>query len=185
VVEHLEVLRYSLTPFGFRFRHIITKAESLAPPPETGGGVLADEMGMGKSLSILALITKTLENAHVWAGGSDLAPSNDLSDAKYRSRGTLIVASSGLLLNNWNFEIDKHLDRTLKITKYHGQKRETQIHVLADSDIVLTTYHTLAADFAAKRSPNHDIGWFRVVLDEGKLAAIPLFRDHQCSGLIL
>lgn len=185
MVEHLEVLRYSLTPFGFRFRHIITKAESLAPPPETGGGVLADEMGMGKSLSILALITKTLENAHVWAGGSDLAPSNDLSDAKYRSRGTLIVASSGLLLNNWNFEIDKHLDRTLKITKYHGQKRETQIHVLADSDIVLTTYHTLAADFAAKRSPNHDIGWFRVVLDEGKLAAIPLFRDHQCSGLIL
>ena len=151
---------------------MITKAESSAPPPETGGGVLADEMGMGKSLSILSLITRTLENAHVWAGDSNLAQSSDPPAAKHYSRATLIVVSSGLLLNSWNSEIDKHLDGTLKIIKYHGQKRETQIPVLADSDIVLTTYHTLAADFGAKKSPNHRIAWFRVVLDEGKPAAI-------------
>ena len=126
---------------------------------------------MGKSLSILSLITKTLEDAHVWARDSNQAPSSDFPAAKYPSRGTLVVVSSGLLINNWEFEIEKHLVDTIKVTKYHGQKRETQIPVLADSDVVLTTYHTLAADFAAKRSPNHDIGWFRVVLDEGKLAA--------------
>jgi SWI/SNF-related matrix-associated actin-dependent regulator of chromatin subfamily A3 len=42
---------------------------------------------------------------------------------------------------------------------------------IEDSDIVLTTYHTLAADFTAKKSPLHEIGWFRVVLDEGRQTA--------------
>jgi SNF2 family DNA or RNA helicase len=36
-------------------------------PEEKGGGILADEMGMGKTLSILALIIKTVESAHEWA----------------------------------------------------------------------------------------------------------------------
>jgi SWI/SNF-related matrix-associated actin-dependent regulator of chromatin subfamily A3 len=51
---------------------------------------------------------------------------------------------------------------------YYGQKRETAVVILADADIILTTYHTLAADFAAKRSPIHEIAWYRIVLDEGR-----------------
>ena len=51
---------------------------------------------------------------------------------------------------------------------YYGQKRETAAVILADADIILTTYHTLAADFAAKRSPIHEIAWYRIVLDEGR-----------------
>lgn len=62
----------------------------------------------------------------------------------------------------------RHLGDTLKVTNYHGQRRETQGTALADADIVLTTYRTLAADSAARRSPVHAISWFRVVLDEGK-----------------
>lgn len=45
----------------------MTKAKNRTLAPETGGGILADEMGMGKSLSTLALITKTLDNARDWA----------------------------------------------------------------------------------------------------------------------
>jgi SWI/SNF-related matrix-associated actin-dependent regulator of chromatin subfamily A3 len=41
--------------------------------------------------------------------------------------------------------------------------------VLANSDIVLTTYHTLAAEFSAKKSPIHNIMWFRIVLDEAHI----------------
>ena len=41
--------------------------------------------------------------------------------------------------------------------------------VLANSDIVLTTYHTLAAEFSAKKSPIHNITWFRIVLDEAHI----------------
>jgi len=39
--------------------------------------------------------------------------------------------------------------------------------VLAASDVVLTTYNTLAVDYAKKSSPLHKIFWYRVVLDEG------------------
>jgi SNF2 family DNA or RNA helicase len=65
----------------------------------------------------------------------------------------------------------RHLDGTLKSTRYHGQKREIEVATFEDSDIVLTTYHTLAADFAAPTSPVHEIAWFRVVLDEGRRTA--------------
>ena len=40
--------------------------------------------------------------------------------------------------------------------------------MLEDVDIVLTTYHTLVADFREKPIPLHEVDWFRVVLDEGK-----------------
>jgi len=51
---------------GSRYRHEVTKARHRTLAPETGGGILADEMGMGKSLSTLALITKTLDDAADW-----------------------------------------------------------------------------------------------------------------------
>lgn len=36
------------------------------------------------------------------------------------------------------------------------------------SDITLTTYSTIAADFCRGRRILSNISWFRVVLDEGK-----------------
>ena len=44
------------------YRHMITKALSHEKPPETGGGVLADAMGLGKTLSVLSLVAKTRES---------------------------------------------------------------------------------------------------------------------------
>jgi SWI/SNF-related matrix-associated actin-dependent regulator of chromatin subfamily A3 len=64
--------------------------------------------------------------------------------------------------------LPRHLDGTLKVKMYYGQKRETTAMILADADIILTTYHTLAADFAAKKGPIHEIAWYRIVLDEGR-----------------
>jgi SWI/SNF-related matrix-associated actin-dependent regulator of chromatin subfamily A3 len=52
--------------------------------------------------------------------------------------------------------------------KYHGQKRRELTTDIEDSDIVITTYHTLVADAASKRNPLADITWYRIVLDEGK-----------------
>lgn len=41
--------------------------------------------------------------------------------------------------------------------------------MIEEVDIVLTTYHTLVADFGEKSSPLHEVDWFRIVLDEGNL----------------
>jgi SWI/SNF-related matrix-associated actin-dependent regulator of chromatin subfamily A3 len=65
-------------------------------PDETGGGILADEMGMGKTLSILALIIRTLNAAHSWKTQNEI-PDVGLSQiarCKHHSGATLIVASS-------------------------------------------------------------------------------------------
>ena len=40
--------------------------------------------------------------------------------------------------------------------------------MLADSDIVLSTYHTIAAESTDITSPLCKINWFRIVLDEGR-----------------
>jgi hypothetical protein len=55
-------------------------------------------MGMGKTLSILALIIRTLESAHEWANTNsteaDMAHDIHTNPTVERSRGTLIIASS-------------------------------------------------------------------------------------------
>jgi SWI/SNF-related matrix-associated actin-dependent regulator of chromatin subfamily A3 len=64
--------------------------------------------------------------------------------------------------------IIRHCDGSLNIITYHGQGRESDHMVLAHSDIVLSTYHTVAAEVLDHSSPIYKIEWFRIVLDEGK-----------------
>jgi SNF2 family DNA or RNA helicase len=60
----------------------------MEPPNELGGGILADDMGMGKSFSTLALIASTLDEATSWS--QEEAPNS----RKCRSKGTLIIVPS-------------------------------------------------------------------------------------------
>jgi SWI/SNF-related matrix-associated actin-dependent regulator of chromatin subfamily A3 len=147
------------------FRHAITGHLALTPLPEMGGGILADDMGMGKSLSTLSLVTQRLSDGWDW---SQSRSSEGMSGDTHmvRSRATLIIVSSLLIMNTWFTEIGNHLDGSLKVVKYHGKRRESRIENVANSDIVVTTYHTLAAERKSKRSPLKAINWFRIVLDE-------------------
>ena len=154
------------------FSHVITKTKCRVKPPEIGGGILADEMGMGKSLSILALVMKTLDGANTWRLGED-ASFSDLAvedgQVLKPSRATLVLVPSALLLHEWQAEVKKHIRESLKVTIYHGRGRDRQISHMVDSDVVLTTYQTIAIESSAKsgdRSPLLDFAWFRIVLDE-------------------
>jgi SNF2 family DNA or RNA helicase len=60
---------------------------------------------------------------------------------------------------------------TLKTLRFHGKARPTSPSGLADSDIVLTTYATLSSDYK-HRGVLHQVNWYRVVLDEGKLGSV-------------
>jgi SWI/SNF-related matrix-associated actin-dependent regulator of chromatin subfamily A3 len=51
-------------------------------------------MGMGKTLSILALVTKTLERAHKWASTSTEDEVDSLLPMKKRAAATLVVVPS-------------------------------------------------------------------------------------------
>ena len=78
--------------------------------------------------------------------------------------------------------ISRHVGETLKVIKYHGKTRIKDSTNLRDSDIILTTYHTLTEEFKRNSSPLHDITWFRIVLDEGKESgcinkSVPILED--------
>lgn len=45
-----------------RFKNEVTHLVKISEPSECCGGILADEMGMGKSLSLIALIIYTLHS---------------------------------------------------------------------------------------------------------------------------
>ncbi|KAF2736997.1 hypothetical protein EJ04DRAFT_431957 [Polyplosphaeria fusca] len=167
------------------YRHAITKGVSRVAHIETGGGILADEMGMGKTLSILALVLRTLEEAHKWASDLDnnvnSSHENVSTKKSNKARATLVMASSDLMINEWFQEIERHFHRqvsgSLKMIKYHGAYRETSIDKLREADLIITTYHTLASDFAGKKNPLNDIEWYRLVLDEAHIIR------RQATGL--
>ncbi|KAF7136712.1 hypothetical protein CNMCM5793_006030 [Aspergillus hiratsukae] len=150
------------------FCHVITHTQQRERPDESGGGILADEMGMGKSLTTLVLIGKTMGDARQWVEHKKHLPGASLAETPCRA--TLVIVASRV--NTWLREIDNHLNASLKVMIYHGMSRKDSIKDIECYDIVITTYNTLAKEHDAKllargKSPLHDFAWYRVVLDEG------------------
>ncbi|KAJ2988607.1 hypothetical protein NUW58_g3883 [Xylaria curta] len=84
--------------------HQVTKTRSTIQPEEKGGGILADEMGMGKSLCLLALLLDTLDDGREWARQKHNEEYHNGIIEGY-SRSTLVVVPSALLINNWLNEV--------------------------------------------------------------------------------
>ncbi|KAF5860074.1 hypothetical protein ETB97_002035 [Aspergillus alliaceus] len=74
------------------YYHVITGNEQGAQPDESGGGILADEMGMGKSLTTLVVIAKTLKDARQWADNKKAFPGASLAETP--TRETLVIVPS-------------------------------------------------------------------------------------------
>lgn len=74
--------------FVFSFQHAVLDIKKEHPPKENFGGIIADEMGMGKTLSMLAAITVTSEEANSFAS-SFIGSATQL-----RSKATLVIVPS-------------------------------------------------------------------------------------------
>ena len=61
----------------------------------------------------------------------------------------------------------------MKFRRHHGKERLNDIREIDAVNIVLTTYHTLSADWNKwKASGSHvmfSVRWKRIILDEGEL----------------
>ncbi|KAI1211110.1 SNF2 family N-terminal domain-containing protein [Annulohypoxylon truncatum] len=126
--------------------------------PNKRGGILADTMGLGKTVQSLALIL-----AH---------PSTD------PTRKTTLIVAPLALLKQWEREIESKVKPAykLKTLLYHGaDKRGITVAKLLTYDVVLTTYGTIAWEYKAiaegKRTKkpiilNDDVTFHRVILDE-------------------
>ncbi|KAI8630297.1 SNF2 family N-terminal domain-containing protein [Xylariaceae sp. FL1651] len=142
------------------YRHDITRLLEHRPIPAMGG-ILADDMGLGKSLSMLALICSSL----------DFNSMTIHRNQNERHQGTLIVAPKSTIYG-WVAQIKEHIhEGQLRVIIYHGSDRQSLADQFRDVDVVITTYQTIRTEWAAKGATNPLFSWkwLRVVLDEGKV----------------
>ncbi|KAL2760586.1 hypothetical protein ACRALDRAFT_1038464 [Sodiomyces alcalophilus JCM 7366] len=170
-----------------RLYHAIAADTSQFADLETSvkGGILAEEMGLGKTLEIIGLILlhqRRMEDGphHVDFNGDQLV----------RSSATIIVCPESLR-RQWMTELQQHAPG-LQVCFYRGRAKagiegeEELVRHLASQDVVITTYNTLSAEihFATKppersrrrervfprpKSPLVQISWWRVCLDEAQM----------------
>ncbi|KAK3661152.1 hypothetical protein LTR56_000275 [Elasticomyces elasticus] len=144
--------------------HVITGQEVHVQPAPVKGGILADMMGLGKTLSILSLIAQTKREAEAF-GEEDVASS--LPEHIERNAKTTIIICPKSVMSNWFEQIKAHVKgKKLTYYTYHGSNRKQDLDELAQYDIVLTTYGTAAEDKKGKGKALFAMNWFRVVLDE-------------------
>ncbi|KAH6915496.1 SNF2 family N-terminal domain-containing protein [Coprinopsis sp. MPI-PUGE-AT-0042] len=142
-------LKAVLLPFQRESLHWMRKQETT----EWKGGILADEMGMGKTIQIISLLVSS------------------------KAKPNLVIAPTVAIMQ-WRNEIATHTEG-MKVLVWHGGSRETDMDELKKFDVVLTTYAVLESCFRKQhsgfkrkgviikeQSPLHGIQWKRIVLDE-------------------
>ncbi|KAJ3675073.1 hypothetical protein LUZ60_004115 [Juncus effusus] len=159
------------------------------------GGILADAMGLGKTIMTIALLLSSSGKASPstpFQEPPSLSPSSSSCSSKKSTSpsvftkllrkpktstsarvggGSLIVCPM-TLLGQWKAEIESHVKAgTVSVYTHYGQSRGKDAAFLAQSDIVLTTYGVLSSEFSSeddgeKGGGLYSVEWFRVVLDE-------------------
>ena len=136
-------------------------------PVLASGGILSDDMGMGKTLEMISLLVT-----------AD-------STISSRSKTTLIVAPVGVM-SNWSGQIAHHIkpNHALRVLVYHGNnKKPMDANAFNDYDVVITSYGTLATEYLPRGKKHPPFGlrpqglfsvhWRRVILDEGHIIRNP------------
>jgi superfamily II DNA or RNA helicase len=111
------------------------------------GGCLADDMGLGKTIQVLAMFVRRQRM---------------LGEEGVAHRPSLVVVPKSLVFN-W-IEEARRFAPSLRVLNYTGNARAGESTVLADHDLVLTTYGTLRRDIVTHRETEFDY----VVLDEAQ-----------------
>ncbi|KAK3677689.1 hypothetical protein LTR78_002539 [Recurvomyces mirabilis] len=153
------------------------------------GGLLAEEMGLGKTVELMALIASHRDEGHQAKSMFDALSGMTVT----ASKATLIITPPSIM-QQWKSELARHAP-ALRVHQYRGipagrQKPAAQQQVIDDLcseyDVVLATYSTLAHEvhfaedppdrdmrharkFERKRSPLVQIRWWRVCLDEAQM----------------
>lgn len=150
--------------------NVITGHTYRNKPQPSLGGILADVMGLGKTLNVLSLVTGSLQEARVFAKQQPPTDNDFGTELLLNSRATLLVCPLSTIVN-WEEQIKTHLDKPLKYYIYQGGNRTNEATELRDYDMVITTYGAVASEITKRgrnrpNSPLMEVNWFRVVLDE-------------------
>nr|GMC81632.1 DNA repair protein RAD16-like [Ipomoea batatas] len=111
------------------------------------GGILADEMGMGKTVQAIALVLAKRELKR--AIGEHCLPSSSPSTSQGlpAMKGTLVICPV-VAVGQWVSEIERFtLKGSNKVLVYHGKNREKCLDRLSEYDFVITTYSIVEFDY--------------------------------------
>ena len=118
-------------------------------------------MGLGKSLSTLALIT------------TDLGPT---AKGNVGNRTTLFIVPNSLI-KTWEEEIETHFHpQSLQYYVHHGPKRSKTHEPFSDFQIVITSYDVISTEWRGLVNgpkPLFSFQWTRIILDEGRYCFSP------------
>ncbi|KAF2797659.1 ATP-dependent DNA helicase [Melanomma pulvis-pyrius CBS 109.77] len=171
-------------------RGLVVSDKSLVPDSSRTlkGGILAEEMGLGKTVELIALMCHHKRQI----------PEGDVFDAYtgtiVKPSGSTLIITPPSILEQWMNEINNHAPH-LKVLHYKGlpaQSAQEKEHAAATVenllryDVVLTTYTVLSREvhfakpppdrslrhekhYKSRKSPLVGISWWRVCLDEAQM----------------
>ncbi|KAJ1270251.1 hypothetical protein BS78_06G039700 [Paspalum vaginatum] len=151
------------------------------------GGILADAMGLGKTVMTIALILSNPRGEcsnHIERDVRVLRENATRARASASSTrgGTLIVCPMALL-GQWKDELEAHSTRgALSVFVHYSGDKTHNLMLMAQHDVVLTTYGVLSAAYKTDGSSIfHRIDWFRIVLDEAHTIKSPKTKGAQAA----
>lgn len=120
------------------------------------GGILADDMGLGKSIQSIVHILREKQ-------------------ARRLDKPALVVVPTSMV-PNWRSEFERFAP-SLNVVIWHGSKRKERIAEISQTDVVITTYALLARDSAICKQH-----WHIAILDEAQAIKNPQSKVAQTAG---
>jgi SNF2 family DNA or RNA helicase len=160
------------------YYNVITGKEEKTKPPEVLGGILADMMGLGKTLSVLSLAVATLNDSNDWARRKPPPHKSPDRPVLLRNSKTTLLVAPLSTISNWEEQINTHIQPgALTYYIYHGSNRLSDLNEIAKYDILITTYNVVSSEYGRRVngtgnggvSPLEHTNWFRIVLDEAHM----------------
>lgn len=134
------------------------------------GGILADEMGMGKTVQAIALVCAKRELKKAVGDQFLLSSAPSTSTQLPAIKGTLVICPLVAAMQ-WVSEIDRFTSKgSNKVLVYHGSNRGKMNYQFSEYDFVITTYSIVEAEFRKNvMPPKQKCQWCGKFLYEEKM----------------
>lgn len=185
---------------------IFSSTKQLLSVEEPSGGLLAEEMGLGKTCELIALICLNRRASSMKK--EEFVTAENGSELLIPSSATIIVTPQ-TILQQWKDELNKHAPG-LSVHHYTGISSVTKsakdeqllLDTLASADVVLTTYAVLGKEvhfaldppdrslrrrsktYTRPRSPLVRMHWWRVCLDEAQMVESGVSAAARVASLL-
>ncbi|KAI0804448.1 SNF2 family N-terminal domain-containing protein [Xylaria sp. FL0064] len=145
---------------GYYFVNLISGSHQSKEPPQFLGGIIADPMGLGKTLTVIALVATDLQEDHF--------VEHEISEVEPNHATLIVVPAPFTAITDCRPRHVNHGHLTWR--RHHGKFRLMDSLETQSVHLVLTTYHTVSAEWKSRRKSDQSIlfstKWKRVVLDE-------------------